>query len=49
MNNGIWASKHENAKKLCEVFGSGVNVILIFGANGSHEFQGYVWVFPLRL
>ncbi|KAK9780075.1 putative YT521-B-like domain-containing protein [Seiridium cardinale] len=41
MEDGIWASKHDNAKKLVEAFNTCKNVILIFSANQSRKFQGY--------
>ncbi|KAH6648090.1 YT521-B-like domain-containing protein [Truncatella angustata] len=41
MEDGLWATKHDNAKKLCDIFESGVKIILIFGANKTGEFQGY--------
>lgn len=40
--DGLWASKHDNAKKLVDAFHNCRNVILIFGVNSSREFQGYV-------
>ncbi|KAI1880925.1 hypothetical protein JX265_001165 [Neoarthrinium moseri] len=47
IQEGIWATKPANAGKLCEAFNSCKNVVLTFGANSSHAFQGYARMISL--
>lgn len=42
MRDGVWATQEKNTRELTEAYHRSRHVILLFSANGSKHFQGYV-------